>query len=64
MQGLFEVGPLIEAEAMRRHVAGQIPGQVDIWEACAEAQPAPFAWPEPVGALYARDDVTGVAVLA
>ncbi|OKJ98865.1 hypothetical protein [Amycolatopsis sp. CB00013] len=70
MQALFEVGPLLEAEAMRKHVAGQVPGQVDIWEACAEVaaeravtDAAPFSWPMPVGALYARDDVTGAAVL-
>lgn len=73
MQALFEVGPLIEAEAMRKHLADQVPGQVDIWEACAEivaegavVEPALFAWPEPVGALslYVRDELFGGVVLS
>jgi len=73
MDALFEVKPLLEAEAMRKHIADQIPGQVDIWEACAEvaaehvaAEPTPFAWPEPVGpmTLYVRDELFGGAVLS
>ncbi|MEV7092819.1 hypothetical protein AB0M80_08215 [Amycolatopsis sp. NPDC051045] len=73
MDALFEVKPLLEAEAMRQHIADQIPGQVDIWEACAEvaaenavAEPAPFAWPEPVGpmTLYVRDELFGGVVLS
>ncbi|MBB5853970.1 hypothetical protein ACFQ05_11735 [Amycolatopsis umgeniensis] len=73
MQALFEVGPLLEAEAMRKYVADQVPGQVDIWEACAEVaaervivEPAPFKWPEPVGplSLYVRDELFGGAVLS
>jgi hypothetical protein len=70
MQALFEVGPLPQSEALRKHVADQIPGQIDIWEVCAEAASecagvtsSPFVWPEPVGALYARADLTGGAVL-
>ncbi|MFB9929188.1 hypothetical protein ACFORO_23035 [Amycolatopsis halotolerans] len=73
MQALFEVGPLLEAEAMRKHIADQVPGQVDIWEACAEvaaeravAESVPFVWPEPVGPLsfYVRDELFGGVVLA
>lgn len=73
MQALFEVGPLLEAEAMRKHIADQVPGQVDIWAACAEVaaeravvEPAPFTWPEPVGALplYVRDELFGGEVLS
>ncbi|WP_414936627.1 hypothetical protein [Amycolatopsis sp. cmx-11-51] len=71
MQALFEIGPLLEAEALRKHIADQIAGQVDIWDACAEvqaeravAEPESFPWPEPVGALFARDDVIGEPVLA
>ena len=73
MQALFEVAPLLEAEALRKHIADQVPGQVDIWEACAEVDaeraavaPEPFAWPEPVGALslYVRAERFGGVVLS
>ncbi len=72
MDALFEVEPLLEAEALRRHIADQVPGQVDIWEVCAEVaaeraavEPTPFAWPEPIGPLsfYARDELFGGTVL-
>jgi hypothetical protein len=71
VDALFSRTELVQAEALRQHIAAQVPGQVDIWDACAEAaQPAPIApiapiaWPTPAGVLFDAAELRGQLVIA
>lgn len=70
MDALFDRGELIEAEALRQHKAAQLPGQIDIWDACAEVSAEQAAavehvtWPSPLGVLFDVAELRGQLVLA
>jgi hypothetical protein len=69
MDELFDTTNLRQAAALRRHVAAAgAAGQGDLFaEPGARVAPvavASFAWPAPVGALWTREDVAGMPVLA
>lgn len=65
---LFPRAGLIQAEALRQHKAAQLPGQIDIWDACAEvaaeAAAVPFVWPLREGELFDVAELRGQLVLA
>jgi hypothetical protein len=67
---LFTRAELVQGEALRQHIADQIPGQIDIWDACAEVAAeaevtAPvIEWPPPAGALFDVAELRGQLVLA
>jgi hypothetical protein len=68
MNELFDTTDLRQAAALRRHIAEAGAGQGDLFaEPTAPVAPvavASFAWPAPVGALWTREDVAGMPVLA
>lgn len=66
---LFDTTEIRQTEALRRHVAeATAAGQGDLFGAAAEAPAAlveqVFCWPEPVGALFTREDAAGAMMLA
>lgn len=71
MDELFDTTDLRHSAALRRHtVAADVQGQGDLFAeptavepVAAESVGEPFAWPEPVGALFARADVAGEMML-
>ncbi len=65
---LFSRSELVEAEALRQWKAEQIPGQLDIWDACAETpteadRAAAVEWPTG-GALFDAEQLRGQLTLA
>lgn len=61
--------PALAARTLRRHlIDARAVGQPDLFGQVSEASAAPvtvpFAWPEPVGAFFARADLSGETVLA
>lgn len=66
MYELFDTTGLRQAEALRRHIAGAgAEGQGDLFvEPVEPVAVALFEWPRPVGAIWTREDVVGMPVLA
>lgn len=66
MYELFDTTGLRQAEALRRHVAeADAAGQGDLFaETIAPTAAMSFEWPRPVGAIWTREDVIGMLVLA
>lgn len=67
---LFDTTEIRRTEALRRHVAeATATGQGDLFGDVAEAPAVvvaevAFCWPEPVGALFTREDAAGAMMLA
>lgn len=68
MGELFTHTELVEAEVLRQHIAAQIPGQIDIWDACAEVEGEPaeggYTFPTPPGVLFDAVELRGQLVIA
>ena len=66
MNELFDTTALRTGAALRRHLAAaNTLGQCDMFEVARRAtSDVAMVWPAPVGAFWARDDLTGAAMLA
>lgn len=70
MFALWDADQLRQAEALRQHIAAQIPGQIDIWDAVAEVEAETrlaavrATWPAPAGVLWDAPELRGQLAIA